>query len=140
MLALQIAVLNQLLSDTVMSRLLDSEIKVDSAAQMLTLGELFDTLRGSIWSELRSGGSIPGPRRDLQREHLRRIATVLTRPAPGTPADASALLRTEAGKLAAQIRSAATNGSRDRETRAHLAEAAGLLDEALKAPLIRQGI
>ena len=88
-LALQTGVLNQLLSDTVLARLLDSEIKVAQADQALTLSELFAALRGSIWSELKTGGSIPGPRRDLQREHLRRIADVLTRPSPTTPADAT---------------------------------------------------
>jgi hypothetical protein len=89
---------------------------------------------------LKSGGSIAGPRRDLQREHLRRIVAVLTRPSPTTPADASAQMREEARQLSAQIKVAAGNGNRDRETRAHLAEAAGMLDEALKAPMIRQGV
>ena len=76
-LGLQVGVLNTLLSDTVLARLQDSEIKVSQADQALTLHELFAALRGSIWSELKTAGSIPGPRRDLQREHLRRIATVL---------------------------------------------------------------
>jgi hypothetical protein len=139
-LTLQTGVLNQLLSDTVLARLLDSEIKVDKAGQALTLNELFAALRGSIWSELKAGGSIPGPRRDLQREHLRRIATVLIRPAASTPADATALFREEAKQLAAQIKVAAGSGNRDKETRAHLVEAAGTLDEAQKAPLVRQGV
>jgi hypothetical protein len=114
-LALQTGALNQLMSDTVMSRLLDSEIKVSSAEQALTIPELFSVLRGSIWSELKSGSSIPAPRRDLQREHVRRLATILTRPAPATPADASALLREEARALSAQIKAAAGNASRDRK-------------------------
>jgi hypothetical protein len=139
-LALQTGVLNQLLSDAVLARLLDSEIKVSAADQALTLDELFAALRASIWSELKSGGSIPGPRRDLQREHLRRIATVLTRPSPATPSDAIALFRKEARFLAAQTRAAAGNGTRDAATRAHLLEAAGTLDEALKAPMVRQGV
>jgi hypothetical protein len=138
--ALQTGVLNQLLSDTVLARLLDSEIKVSRADQALTLNELFAALRGSIWSELKTGGSIPGPRRDLQREHMRRIATVLTRPAPTTPADAVALFREEAKLLSAQIKSAAGSGNRDSVTRAHLIESANTLDEALKAPLQRQGV
>jgi hypothetical protein len=139
-LGLQTRVLNQLLSDTVLARLLDSEIKVSKADEAITLNELFGALRGSIWSELKAGGPIPGPRRDLQREHLRRIATVLTRPAAGTPADAVALFREEAKQLSAQIRSAVGTGKRDAATRAHLVESAGTLDEALKAPLVRQGV
>jgi hypothetical protein len=139
-LALQTTALNQLLSDTVLARLLDSEVKVRKADQALTLSELFAALRGSIWSELKAGGSIPGPRRDLQREHMRRIATVLTRPAATTPSDAVALFREEAKLLSAQIKAAAGVGNRDSVTRAHLIESATTLDEALKAPLQRQGV
>ena len=105
-LGLQVGVLNTLLSDTVLARLQDSEIKVSQADQALTLHELFAALRGSIWSELKTSGSIPGPRRDLQREHLRRIATVLTRPSSTTPSDAIALFREEAKSLSAQIKAA----------------------------------
>ena len=32
------------------------------------------------------------------------------------------------------------SGNRDTETRAHLSEAANTLDEALKAPMTRQGV
>jgi hypothetical protein len=139
-LQLQTSTLNQLMSDAVMSRLLDSEVKVNKADQALGLSELFATLQGSIWSELATGVSISGPRRDLQREHLRRVATVLTRPSAATPADARALLREQAHELSAKIRVALANGKKDPETRAHLSEAANTLDEALKAPLVRQGV
>jgi hypothetical protein len=139
-LTLQTGALNQVLSDAVLTRLLDSEIKVSKADQALTLPELFAALRGSIWSELKTGNTIPGPRRDLQREHLRRIVGVLTRPSASTPTDATALFREEAKQLSAQIKVAAASGSRDPATRAHLVESAGTLDEALKAPIIRQGV
>jgi hypothetical protein len=138
-LALQTSVLNQLLGDTVLARLLDSESKVAATDQALTLPELFATLRESIWSELASGGAIAPLRRDLQREHLRRIANALTRPSASTPADANTLFRDEAKLLAARIRPASA-ANRDAATRAHLAEAAATLDEALKAPLVRQGV
>jgi len=136
-LALQTAALNQLMSDTVLTRLLDSEIKVASSQQALTIPELFAVLRGSIWSELKTNATIPGPRRDLQREHVRKLATMLIRPAPTTPADATALVREEARQLSAQLRTAAT-GQRDAATRAHLAESASTLEEALKATMLRQ--
>ena len=139
-LGLQVGVLNTLLSDTVLQRLQDSEIKVRQADQALTLPELFAALRGSIWSELRTSGPIPGPRRDLQREHVRRIAAVLVRPSSSTPADAVGLFREEAKTLSSRIRAAAGSGNRDAVTRAHLIDSAGTLDEALKAPLVRQGV
>jgi len=139
-LGLQVGVMNTLLSDTVLQRLQDSEIKVRQADQALTLDELFAALRSSIWSELKTAGSIPGPRRDLQREHVRRIAAVLIRPSSSTPADAVGLFREEAKTLSARIRAASGSASRDAVTRAHLIESAGTLDEALKAPLVRQGV
>jgi hypothetical protein len=139
-LGLQTAVLNQLLSDAVLARLLDSEIKVRKADQALTLNELVGVLRGSIWSELKTGGPIPGPRRDLQREYVRRMATVLTKPSPGMSSDAAALFREEAKTLSAQIKTSIGSGNRGAVTRAHLIESAGTLDEALKAPLQRQGV
>jgi len=137
-LGLQTGALNQLMSDTVLTRLLDSEIKVSKSEQALTIPELFATLRGTIWSELKTGGSIPGPRRDLQREHVRKLATMLTRPASTTPTDATAYVREEAKQLAAQLKAAASSGNRDVATRAHLIESASTLDEALKAPMVRQ--
>ena len=139
-LALQTGALNQLLSDAVLTRLIDSEAKVAKSDQALTLHELFAALRGSIWSELKTGGNIPSARRDLQREHLRRITNVLTRPSSSTPADASALFREEAKQLAAHIKLGAASSNRDAVTRAHLIESAGSLEEALKAPIIRQGV
>ena len=93
--------------------MLDSEVKVSKTDQALTLNELFAALQRSVWNELKTGGSIPGPRRDLQREHVRRIATVLTRPSPSTPADAVALFREEAKTLSARIRV----GDRQRQPR-----------------------
>ena len=52
------------------------------------------------------------------------------------PADARALLREERETLLRRrSRWRLADGNRDRETRAHLAEAANTLDEALKAPL-----
>jgi hypothetical protein len=125
----------------VLARIQESEGKAD-AGGALTLPELFATVRGSIWSELGAGGSISAPRRDLQREHVRRIAGVLLRPS-STPADAVALFREEAKTLSREIKAASSGsrgGSRDAQTRAHLSESAGILDEALKAPLVRQGV
>ena len=67
------------------------------------------------------------------------MATTLTRPAASTPADSRSLQRENARALQKQLQSALARGNLDKETRAHLAEAANTLDEALKAPIIRQG-
>ena len=133
-------VLNQLMSDAVAQRILDSEVKAGDRNQTLRLSELYTTLHEAIWSELKTGRDITPLRRNLQREHLQRIANALLRPAGTTPADARSLEREEAKALRGEIAAAQNRPGYSKETRAHLAEALTQLDQALKAPLVRQAV
>jgi hypothetical protein len=133
-------VLGQLMSDSVAQRILDSQLKVDDPRKTLHLSDVYDTLMTSIWSELRTGREITPLRRNLQREHLTRVAGALLRPSGSMPADARALLREEAKELRRDIAAAQSKPGYSKETRAHLDEAVTQLDEALKAPIIRQGV
>jgi len=133
-------VLNQLMSDAVAQRILDSEVKSTDASKTLRLSELYSTLEQSIWSELKTGREITPLRRNLQREHLQRVANALLRPAGSMPADARSLQREEAKALRREIAAAQNRPGFSKETRAHLAEALTQLDEALKAPLVRQAV
>ncbi|HEY5307783.1 MAG TPA: metallopeptidase, partial [Casimicrobiaceae bacterium] len=101
---------------------------------------LYGTLHASIWSELKTGKDIDLFRRNLQREHANRLASALLRPAGSMPADARALLRADAKALRAEIAAAKARSGYSLEARAHLAETLATLDEALKAPLVRQGV
>ncbi len=138
-LALQREVLGRVMSEAVAQRLLDSEAKLDDPAQALGLSELYGTLRRSIWSELKAGKDIPLLRRNLQREHAGRLATALLRPSASMPADARALLRAEAKLLRAELVAAQSRKGLSAEARAHVDEMITTLDEALKAPIVRQG-
>ena len=133
---LQRTTLDHLLSDAVAARILDAPSKMKDAKQALALSELYDTLQASIWSELRAGGDIGPLRRNLQREHLKRIVDALVRARTTTPADARALQRENARQLAAQIRSAAAKPM-SKEARAHLNDCLDTLNEALKAGMQR---
>ena len=135
-LALQRGALDQLMADGVAARIIDAPSKMTDAKQALALSELYDTLQGAIWSELKTGGDINPLRRNLQREHLRRVVNALIRPAPTTPADARSLQRLNAQQLQTQIR-AAMGKLANKETRAHLSESLDFLTEALKAPMQR---
>ena len=135
----QKAVLDQLMADSVAARILDSQDKVADKSKAMRLSEVYDTVQGAVWSELKTGGDIPGMRRNLQREHLRRVSTSLIRPAPTTPADARALQRENAVELQQQIRAALAKGGQSKEARAHLNESLNTLSEALKAPMQRAG-
>ena len=133
-------VLTQLMSDNVAQRILDSEVKVDDPKAALHLADVYGTLKDAIWSELRTGRDITPIRRNLQREHLGRLANALLRPSATMPADARALQREEARALRRDIAAAQNRPGYSKEARAHLAEAVNQLDEALKAPIVRQTV
>ncbi len=135
----QTQVLDRLMSDAVALRLLDSGMKMSEGQKGLTLSDLYDTLQGSIWSDLKGPGDITLMRRNLQREHVRRITFMLTR-ANGTPADARALQRENARTLVAQLRTAQSRPGLSKEARAHIADSRDTLEEALRAPMQRVGI
>jgi len=135
-LALQRGALDQLMSDAVAARIIDAPSKMSDAKQALALSELYDTLQNAIWSELKAGGDINPLRRNLQRDHLRRVVNSLIKSAPTTPADARSLQRANAIALQGQIRAAMAKAG-NKETKAHLSESLDLLSEALKAPLQR---
>ena len=138
-LAAQTQVLDRLMSDAVATRLLDSSLKVGDTKKGLSLADLYDNLQGSIWSDLKGRGDITLMRRNLQREHVRRVTFMLTR-ANGTPADARALQRENARALVAQLKRTQSRPGLTKEARAHLADSRNTLEEALKAPMQRVGI
>ncbi len=139
-LAVQRESLNRVMSEGVAQRLLDSEAKLDDPAQALQLSELYATLHRSIWSELKSGKDIPLLRRNLQREHAGKLATALLRPAASMPADARAIIRADARALRSELGTTRTRNGFSAAAKAHIAEMTSMLDEALKAPVVRQGV
>ncbi len=136
-LSMQRQVLDQVMSGPVAERLIESRELVPDPKQAFTLSELYDKLQASIWSELRTGREITAMRRNLQREHLRRMVNMLLHPSNDMPADARSLMRVEAQELVAEIRKARNKPGFSKETRAHLAESLDTLEQALKAPLVR---
>ncbi len=138
-LSMQRQVLDQVMSDVVAQRVIESQTLVTDPKRAFTLAELYDTLQGAIWSELKTGREITPMRRNLQREHLRRMVDMLLRPSANMPADARSLIRMDAQSLAAAIRKAKSRPAYSKETRAHLAESLDTLEQALKAPLQRAG-
>ncbi len=135
----QTTVLDVLLSDNVAARMVNAAEKVADSSKLLRLGDLYDTLQGAIWSELKSGADIPLMRRNLQREHVKRITAALLRPSARAPADAISLLRENAATLATLIRTSMAKPM-SREAKAHLSESFQALNEALKAPLQKTGV
>ena len=141
LLDLQRAVLNQLMSDAVAARILDNVGKTDRPDKAFQLSELYARLNRDIWTELAKGGNISATRRELQRDHLNRVANSLFRPNPQARADARSLLRVQAQQLQLQLDKALKrDGPMDAATRAHLQDSADTLSQALSAKLYRAGV
>jgi hypothetical protein len=96
-----------------------------------------------VWSELSvksaPSGDIDSLRRNLQREHLRRLVTGLLRPASAAAADVRAVHRQVALQLQARLGAAVASKRGSSLTRAHLDDSLATVAEALKAPLTKQG-
>jgi hypothetical protein len=86
-LSIQRIVLSQSLSASTLRRLQNQELLSDGDAKPLKVDELFRVLTDNIWSELAPGSnentgnagplSISVIRRNLQREHLKRLGTMV---------------------------------------------------------------
>ncbi len=106
----------------------------------LSLDELYGTLQTGDLGRGAQRLRVVVLRRNLQREHLRRLAGAILGSSAAYPADARSLMRQDARQLHGWLVAAAAKPGLSAETRAHYAEAAETLSEALKAPLIRTGV
>jgi hypothetical protein len=143
-LQVQLAAMDRLLSPGTASRLLDLPLYVKDSerAGIISLQEVYATLQDSVWSELHAGtgtraGEIDRLRRNLQREHLKRVQALLTRGSGALPPDALSLVRYNATQLRDDLKRAAARRTLSVETRAHLQESLSTIDEALKASMTR---
>ena len=149
--AIQRRVLDRLMSAGVATRLLEIQTQVSDKSQALPLAEVYATIQTAVWSELSTGVDIGVQRRALQREHLRKLTSLLLTPSFSTPLDSRSLARLYAQRLAVDLRKAnakfgGVGSTSDKptaklstEARAHLSESLVTLDDALKSPLVRSG-
>ncbi|HEU4629653.1 MAG TPA: zinc-dependent metalloprotease [Gemmatimonadaceae bacterium] len=132
----QTGILNTLLSDSRLNRLVEQEALAERPSDAYTAGAMLTDLRNAVWGELDDRNVRIDPyRRALQRSYLRLIDTKLNPPprpanapaprgpaAPSGPTDARALLRGELKLLDGELREAIARTS-DRTTRLHLEDA-----------------
>jgi hypothetical protein len=139
-LGLQRALLAVLMSDTVATRLLESSEKAPTGTtRALRMPELYGRLTQAVWSELDGRGEIAPLRREVQRDHVNRIAALLVRPGAAARADTRSTVRAQARALLEKIRVASHRPGLSEETKAHLADSADTLEQALAARLQRNG-
>ncbi len=159
-LAIQRIVLNQCFNGSVLSRLQHQELQSEPGANPLRVPEVFRTLTDSIWRELRaetdsdtSTLSFSTIRRNLQREHLRRLcalvlgsrrssledaygyAFILGGSSANVPADARSLARAHLSEIGKRIQNLLAKGDLNLEptTEAHLKESAQRIQKVLEA-------
>jgi hypothetical protein len=144
----QASALTMLMNPTTLRRVYDNEFRVPADEDALTLPELLDTLDANIWRELATRPEQPctarkpmisSLRRNLQREHLKRLID-LTLPNSGTEAykPISNLAIMHLRDLKANVeKSVAEIGDKlDPYSRAHLTEVQELIAKALDAQYI----
>jgi hypothetical protein len=139
-LGLQKALLAELMSDSVATRLLQSSEKApNGSARALRMPELYSRLSAAVWSELDGRGDIAPLRREVQREYINRIAALLIHPGASNRADTRSVVRVQAKALLERIEAAGKRPGLSEEARAHLADSADTLEQALNARVLRAG-
>src|SRR5262249_904278 len=84
-LGIQRVVLDHLFDASVLQRLQTNSLKTDKEEQPLTLAEVFHTTTEGVWSDVANGPGKDGKRavassivrRNLQREHLKKLSTLV---------------------------------------------------------------
>jgi hypothetical protein len=166
-LGIQKIVLGQCLASDVLARLQNQELSADAGTEPLKMAEVFRALTDGVWSELANPSSagtgtsdgkgrslaLSTIRRNLQREHLRRLCTMVlgNRRSPyddlygyvifygggSPPADARSLARMHLRQIVERIDK--TLGQKDLTiddtTRAHLEESRHRVQKVLDAGL-----
>jgi hypothetical protein len=126
--------LGELFAPLTLQRIDDLSTKYRPGTTM-TLTDLFDWSRGGIFGDVTNGkASQDGVvRRNLQIRFAKRLATMWTSPAAGTPTDAQALARLQLEDLAADTGQQLRTAHLDEMTRAHLEALQAIAKQALEA-------
>jgi hypothetical protein len=137
-LGMQRGVLDRMFHPVVMKRILDNELRYSKGSDRFHLGDLFSTVQDAVWADAQAtvgALAINSHRRSLQREHLKRLVSMLLRDA-SVPEDARTMSRYHLAQLKTQLRQN-VGRSANLETRAHLQETIARIDEALGANMQR---
>ncbi|HEX5274433.1 MAG TPA: zinc-dependent metalloprotease [Candidatus Rubrimentiphilum sp.] len=125
--------LSELFAPLTLQRIDDLQTKYSPGATM-SMTNLFDWARASIFGDLTGGINSAGPiRRNLQVNYAKRLSDMWINPAPGTPADAQALARIQLQQLRQLAAQGLQSSGLSELTRAHLEALSALAQQALDA-------
>ena len=143
-LTIQRTALDALMNESLAARLASAETKTDDQKTLLSYADVQARLSDAAWSELKAGKlekgqarEIDSLRRNLQREHLRRLTGGLLRPTPAAAADVRSVNRQVALQLEGQLKAALAASGWTSIAQAHLADSLATLSDALRAPFMR---
>jgi len=127
---LQAPVISQLLSNATLNKLITAEALDGADAYKIT--DLIADLNASIFTELKSNTAIDVYRRNLQKNYLSRLITIVNVPAANaSDSDVSSVVKGELRALNASIKTSAGNAAG--LTKFHLEDLSDRIDAALKA-------
>jgi hypothetical protein len=142
----QMRVMNTMLDDGRLNRLIEGEALASNKANAYTLSNMLDDLRRGVWSEIYAGQAIDAYRRELQMDYLTLVDRKINPPEEsaqvqaqrrqfGVPRvvasdDAKSQLRGTLVTLRNDLRSA-TGRTSDRATQLHIAGAIKRIDDIL---------
>jgi len=119
---LQSAAIAQMFAPLVLARISDTASE-STVARAMHLGDLFDWMQRSIFTEVRGPVrtvSISRLRRNLQQRYLETLIGLYATPGAGAPSDARSLAHAELTTLLGKTARTARAAGLDPETRAHL--------------------
>lgn len=151
-LGIQSIVLDELFNGSTLARVQNNALQASKGEEPVTVAEIFRAVTDGVWTEMAAGKagdkmSSSVVRRNLQREHLKRLATIVLGSRNGgglmflffdagapTPPDARSLARLHLKEIAGKINTALKAGADD-TTRAHLEECKEQIAKVLAAGL-----
>ncbi|HET8546929.1 MAG TPA: zinc-dependent metalloprotease, partial [Bryobacteraceae bacterium] len=137
-LSMQRGVLDRVFHPIVLKRIIDNELRYSGGTDRFRLSDLFGSVQEAVWADAQATSgvlAINSHRRNLQREHLRKLLGMLLRDA-SVPEDARTMSRYYLTQLRTQLQ-AGVGRAGNVETRAHLQETVARIDEALEANMQR---
>jgi len=132
---IQASALFRLYDPLVLQRLQDNELRFKKGEEPFTMAESFQTVRESIWEELKNGKNINSIRRELQRMHLYLLTRILVNEPGMLPHDAVTLSRVDLTALKNLIDTRISQNNLDLYSKAHLEETRAKIEAALTAQI-----
>lgn len=129
--AIQSSTLGSLMNPDTLRRVANQEFEADKPESTLRLIDLFEAVRGNVWSELATAKPTSMLRRQLQREHADALIQMVLQKSVVT-AEARAIAWSQLRALKTSLEAQAVKTS-DRVTALHWAETAARIERALDA-------